>query len=207
MPPERLAGKRSKVSSSSTKRRASRTRWSISLSGTCFLDKLVGHVVANGERIEERALLKDHAGAGAQGEELLLGHMGNIFAEEQDAALVGPQQAVGELEQHALAHAGGAEQDTRFSRRNGEAHVFQHRRAVKSDGDVLKSDDRACGLLTGWTGPWLDGRGVVAHRYGKRVSRTWVSRKSTKRMSTEDHTTASMVERPTPSVPPVVLMP
>jgi hypothetical protein len=41
--------------------------------GDALLDELVGDVVADGERVEERALLEDHAGAGAQGEELLLG--------------------------------------------------------------------------------------------------------------------------------------
>jgi hypothetical protein len=35
----------------------------------------------------------------------------------------------------------------------------------------------------------------------------WVMRKSTKMMSTEEFTTAEIVERPTPSVPPVVLIP
>jgi hypothetical protein len=74
-----------------------------------------------------------------------LGHVGDLFAEEQDAALVGAQQAVGQLEQDALAHAGGAEQNARLSRRNGEADVFEHRRAVEGDGDVAKDDDRAGG--------------------------------------------------------------
>ena len=48
--------------------------------------------------------------------------------------------------------------------------------------------------------------GSVAH-VGKKESNTWVMRKSTAMMSTEELTTAEMVERPTPSVPPVVLMP
>ena len=76
--------------------------------GNLLLNQLVGDVVADGERIEERALLEDHADACAQGEELLLGHVGDLFAEEQDAALIGAQQAVDQLEQDALADAGGA---------------------------------------------------------------------------------------------------
>ena len=35
-------------------------------------------------------------------------HMVNLFAEELDAALVGTQEAVGELEQDALAYSGWA---------------------------------------------------------------------------------------------------
>ena len=89
--------------------------------GDAFLDQLVGDVVADGEGIEERALLKDHAGAGAQGEELLLGHGGDFFAEELDASLVGAEQSVDELEQDAFAHAGGAEQNARLPGRHREA--------------------------------------------------------------------------------------
>jgi len=44
----------------------------------------------------------------AKGKELLLAHMGDFFAEEQDAATVGPQKTVDKLEQNALAHAGGS---------------------------------------------------------------------------------------------------
>ena len=55
--------------------------------GNFFLDQLVGNVVAHGERIEERAFLKDHSGAGAQREELLLGNLRDLFAEEMNGAL------------------------------------------------------------------------------------------------------------------------
>ena len=99
---------------------------------------MVGDVVADGERVEERALLKDHASAGAQGEKLLLGHVGDLFAKEQNAALIGAQEAVGELEQDALSHTGGAEQDAGLTGGNGEADVFQNGRAVEGDGDIAK---------------------------------------------------------------------
>jgi hypothetical protein len=123
--------------------------------GNLLLNQLVGDVVADGERVEEGALLKDHAGAGAQREELLLGHVGDLFAEEQDAARIGAQEAVGELEQDALSHAGGPEQDAGLTGGNGEADVFQHRRAVEGDGDIAKDHHRPasiaglCGMEAG----------------------------------------------------------
>ncbi len=161
--------------------------------GNLLLDQLVGDVVADGERIEERALLEDHAGAGAQGKELLLGHVRDLFAEEQNAALVGAQQAVDQLEQNALAHPGRAKQDARLSRRDGEADVVEHRRAVEGNGDIAKGDDRA-GIggrsLAGRIRAGMGDRRSLVHSGGKRVSSTWVRRKSTKMMSTEDQTTA-----------------
>ena len=158
--------------------------------GDALLDELVSHIVADGERIEERALLEDHAGAGAQGKELFLGHGGDFFAEEQDAALVGAEQAVGQLEQDALAHAGGPEQDARLSRRYGEADVLKHRRAVEGDGDVAK-DHHGAGIrgrsrVVDRTGRKGQGGGGEFIHQAKRESRTWVRRKSTKMMSTED---------------------
>ena len=59
------------------------------LIGHALLDQLVGDIVAHREGIEERAFLEDHSGAGAQGEELLLGHEGDVFAEEQTLPLAG----------------------------------------------------------------------------------------------------------------------
>ena len=50
------------------------------------LHELVANVVADGERVEERALLEDHAGAGAQLEKLFLVHGRDFLAEEEDAA-------------------------------------------------------------------------------------------------------------------------
>ena len=121
IPPERLAGKEVEGLLQLDKAQGIADAEVDFVVGNALLNQLVGDVVADGERIEERALLEDHAGAGAQGKELLLGHVGDLFAEEQDAALIGAQQAVGELEQDALAHAGRAEQDAGLSGRDGEA--------------------------------------------------------------------------------------
>jgi len=163
--------------------------------GHALLDELVGNVVADGEGVEERAFLKDHAGAGAQGKQQLFTHGCDLLAEEQDASLVRAQQSIDELEQDTLAHAGGAKQNARLTGSNGEADVLKNGRAFETDGDVVKRDDRR--RIRG-----LRGAGILRSGMGGRVSR-----KSKKMIITEEKTTASMVERPTPSVPPVVLMP
>src|SRR6516162_2291084 len=59
------------------------------LIGNAFLDKLIRHVVANGEGIEERSFLKDHPGPAAQGKELSLRNLDDVVAEEQDFAVIG----------------------------------------------------------------------------------------------------------------------
>ena len=109
--------------------------------GDVLLDQLVGDIVADGEGVEESALLKDHADAGAQGEEVSLGHGGDLFAEEADASLVGLEQSVAELEQNALADAGGAEKDARFPGRDGEGDVVENRRTIEGDGDIAEGND------------------------------------------------------------------
>jgi len=79
-----------------------------------FGDQLVADIVTDGEGVEERALLEDHAGCACAWKELSLGHVGDFLAEELNAALVGPEQTVDQLEQDALSHARGSEQDARL---------------------------------------------------------------------------------------------
>src|ERR1035441_3486484 len=115
--------------------------------GNEFLNKLVGDIVADGEGIEERAFLKDHAGSNAKREEVRFGHGGYLFTEELYASLVGAEQSIAELEQDALADAGGAEENARLSRRQGKCDVLQNRRSVEGDGDIAKGQHW---FLTGW---------------------------------------------------------
>ena len=50
-------------------------------------------------------------------EEFLLAHGADVLTEDEDAAGVGPEQAVGELEQDAFAAACGAEDDAHLAGR------------------------------------------------------------------------------------------
>ena len=111
--------------------------------GHMLLNQLIGDIVAHGKRIEKRSLLEDHSGARAQGKELLLGHAGDIFAEEQDTAILRAKQPEDEFEQHALAHAGGPEHDARFRGRYGKGDVLKHRGAIEGYGNAAQGDDGA----------------------------------------------------------------
>jgi len=149
------------------------------------LHELIADVVADSERIKERALLKDHASAGAEREELLLGQGIDLLAEEQDGARVGQQQSVDELEKDALADAGRPEQNAGFSGGDCEGDVGENGWAVKGDARVAQLDDRNA-LVERLGGG--ENAGNVHHP--NMVSSTWVMRKSTKMMSTEEVTTA-----------------
>ena len=130
------------------------------LVGHALLNQLVGDIVAYGEGIEERAFLEDHSGAGAQGEELLLGHAGDVFAEEHDAALLGAKQPDDQFEQHTFAHAGRPKQDARLRGRHRERNVLKHRRTVERDRDAAQGDDR--GRIRRWSRRLRRGSGGVS---------------------------------------------
>jgi len=109
-----------------------------------------------------------------------------------------------QFEKDAFANTGRAEQDACLSRRDRERDVRENGRAIEGDSDIAQRDDRARA-----GGRSREGRrkgGGIAH-VGKTKSSKCVMTKSTAMMSTEELTTAEIVERPTPSVPPVVRIP
>src|ERR1700743_2551075 len=64
--------------------------------------KPVSGVVANGERIEERAFLENDANARAQLEQLLLRHSADFFSKNKDAARVWAHEAIGQTRAASL---------------------------------------------------------------------------------------------------------
>jgi hypothetical protein len=115
--------------------------------------------------------------------------MRDFFAEEADAALIGAEKAVGELEENAFADAGRTQQDTGLARSHGKTDVLKHGRSGKGQRDVAKGHNGA--RLLCWRRDWsgLGEDGVHIHP-ANRESKTWVMRKSTKMMSTDAVTTA-----------------
>jgi hypothetical protein len=122
--------------------------------------------------------------------EVALAHACDLFAKKMDSSRIRAQQSIGQLKQDALADARGAKKDSGFSRGHGETYILENGRTVKGDHNVLKLED----------GAWLEGRSAAASPKGngsdgvchqpKKVSITWVRRKSTKIISTDETTTA-----------------
>ncbi len=73
--------------SNSTKRSDSRTR---RIDGvvvnTVLFHQPVGDILAHRERVEERALLKNHPEFAAQGKKVLLAHLRHFVAQDGDAS-------------------------------------------------------------------------------------------------------------------------
>jgi hypothetical protein len=122
--------------------------------GDVLFFQAVGDVVFDGERVEEGGLLEDHADARAELVELVLGHGGDVFAEDADGAGVGLEEPVRELHENGFADAGGAEDDAGFGRLDGEGDVLEDYFFVEGDGDVLEGDDGLVG--GGWGGFGLE---------------------------------------------------
>ena len=127
MPPESSGGNFAMVFSSSTNLKG----LDDALVGLFFGDLLfveaVGHVVFDGEGVEERGFLKDHADARAQLEEIGLAHAGDVLAEDANGAGVGPNEAIGQLHQNGFSAAGRAEDDAGFAALDGEGDVLRGR--------------------------------------------------------------------------------
>ncbi len=177
--------------------------------GDAILVKAVGHVVLNGEGIEERRLLKDHADACAKLEEIGFAHVGDVLTEDADGAGVRSDEAVGELHQNGLSSASRAENDAGLAALDGEGDVLQDGLDVEGDGDVFEDDDRLRGV-GGWSArvrfPGAMSAGMAGY-LPKMPIIARVTSRSTMMMKMEETTTAWVVDLPTPWVPPLVVMP
>ena len=86
--------------------------------------------------------------------------------------------------------AGGAEDDAGLAGAHGEGDVIEGGRVSEVEADVFEAYNA----------------GVGTHCAG-RFTKTWVMMALTTMIHSEDQTTALVVERPTPCVPPVVRIP
>ena len=67
-----------------------------------FLEQPEGNIFPYGERIEQRAFLKNHANLAPQVEQILFPHLGDIFAQHMNVSCVGLHKSERELENRAL---------------------------------------------------------------------------------------------------------
>ena len=126
-----------------------------------------------------------------------------IFAEKMDGTGVRTKKPIGKLEKNAFADPGGAKQNAGLIWLYRKAHVFKHR--VMNPIETLRNS--RTGPAVAEPSPALARWKKWSRHQPKMVNMIWVTRKSTKMISTDETTTALMVDRPTPSVPPVVLRP
>ena len=97
-------------------------------------------VLADGERVEEGALLEQHAHLPAHRDERVLVERLEARAFHLDAALVRTQEAVQVLQEDALPAAAAAEEDERLAGRHVEVDPAQHRLVAERLRDALAAD-------------------------------------------------------------------
>ena len=81
-----------------------------------FLVQLVADVLADGERVEERAFLEHHAEVLPHRHHLVFGQLIDALALDPDGAGVRLQQAENQLQDGRLAGAAGAQEDLGVAR-------------------------------------------------------------------------------------------
>src|SRR5262245_35003009 len=93
------------------------------------------------------------------------------------------------LQEHCFSASGRPEQYPGIAGRHGERDIIQRRFVVvERNGDMLESQ-RKCGRL-------------LPHQVSTRLTKIWVMKNVRMKMRTEAITTACVVARPTPCVPP-----
>src|SRR5262249_36372348 len=129
--------------------------------------------------------LEHHADVAPDLHELPLGHRRDLGVADADRAALGPDEAEEELERHALAGARAAEEDEGLALGHVEREAAEHGLAAEALVAVTVAD--------------------VGHRSRGRIIRD--RKKSRTTTVSEACTTALVVARPTPAVPPVVRSP
>src|SRR5579859_6882174 len=100
--------------------------------------KAIGDVFSDGERVEERAFLKDEANLAADAEEFGFGDAGNVLAENADAAGIGAKEAGSEFKEKGFAGAGFAEEDHGFAFLGGEGDATENFAFGETEADIIE---------------------------------------------------------------------
>src|SRR6266542_2382274 len=153
-----------------------------------------GDVVEDRHGIEEGSLLERHAEFLANVVALDVRECPEVFPGDVDLARVRLDQSDQVLEQHALPGAGRPHDHQRLPTGHGEREPVQNRLLAE-------------GLVEVWgaqAGPVLVGSAVAGPSFFHPQYSSFVRKKSVTRMARLPETTARVVERPTPSAPPVV---
>jgi hypothetical protein len=109
--------------------------------------KAVGHVFADGERVEESAFLEDEADLAANTEEFGFGDSGNVMAENADVARIGTKEAGSEFKEKRFAGAGFAEEDYGFALLGGGGDAAENFAFGKTEVNIIEFNGRLADCL------------------------------------------------------------
>jgi len=174
------------------------------LGGAVFFEA-IGHVFAYSERIEERTFLKDEADLAAELKKFVLRFAGNVLPHGADYSLIRTKEACGEFQSESFARAGFPEKDKRFFRLCRKGETTKNGALVEAEPDIFKIDGSACRLQS--DGGTRGGRIHVCQSLSARNRASLVRKVSATIIKTEETTTACVVARPTPCVPPRTFKP
>ena len=153
-----------------------------------------GDVLEDGERVEEGGALEHEAGALPERQHRFFAHALDVGPEERHLPGVGPDQPVRDAQEHGLARAAPAHDGQRGALAEGQAHALEHRLVPEGLPHLSELD-----------GNLGSGRHGIHHQ--KRMKKSLVRKKSEMITAMATWTTVSVVERPSPSVPPSVPSP
>ena len=142
-PPDSSDGIRSMYSPSPMNPSTSDTRLRTSSTGQVGLFvQPVADVLGHGQRIEQRALLEQHADVAADAQKLALGHVVHSLAVHENRAAVGPEESEHKLQHDGFSRAARAEQHAHAPLRHAEADVAQHDVLVEGERNLVEHHGR-----------------------------------------------------------------
>src|SRR5215510_6412112 len=169
-----------------------------------LLDQSEGDVFFHRLRVKQCALLEDDSDFPPQPKQFVFIKRRDLFSKDEDSSFIRFHQSQREFQDGALARSGDPEQHLGFTAVKLERDSFQNLFTFKSDGNVFEPKHNLFGKSPGRGSVCVHGtwrRKLVRH-YAAFVPRTTIRNlvisTSTVRISTDEATTACVVERPTP---------
>jgi len=100
-----------------------------------------GHVLAHGERVEERPVLEDHGDFLANALQLFLAVVGDVLLGHDDAPRVRLEEAHDVVQRHRLPYPAASQDADRLAGQGVEADVIEDPVFAEGLGDVLELDE------------------------------------------------------------------
>src|SRR5208282_4055580 len=168
--------------------------------GPVFL-QTISHIFANRERVKQGAFLEYKPNLPAELQQLFFRFAGDFMTQGFYRATVRGEQTRGDFQRQCFSRARFAEEYECFPGLRGKCESLQDRTFFKTDPYVFKRDRRDSSRLRSDCGT-ARGRVHVRQSLSARYSASFVRNVSAMMIITEETTTAWVVARPTPCVPP-----